>query len=139
MVLQQLPGKFAIATFLRQTFLTAVGGGRTSNAVHTDVTTPGTLETFQLWFDPEVRVTTPENPEGVFSLRNPDRFGQVSDCGRRRWPYLRRAAYRRDHAAGVGNLRTDPAGAAPLELPTALRLRRRRPGTTRSPLIKGTI
>jgi hypothetical protein len=67
MALQQLPGKFAIATFLKQTFLTAVGGGgRTSNAVHTDATTPGTWETFQLWFDPEARVTTPENPEGFF-------------------------------------------------------------------------
>jgi hypothetical protein len=80
MALQQLPGKFAIGTFLKSTFLTAVGGGgRTSNAVRTDATTPSRWETFQLWFDPEARVTTPENPEGVFSLRNPDRFGQLSD------------------------------------------------------------
>jgi hypothetical protein len=67
MALQLLPGKFAIETFLKETFLTAVGGGgRTSNAIHTDATTPSTWETCQLWFDPEARIKTPENPEGFF-------------------------------------------------------------------------
>jgi hypothetical protein len=67
MTLQHIPGKFAIQTFLKGTFLTAVGGGdRTSNAIDTNATIPGSWETFQLWFDPEGRVSTPENPEGFF-------------------------------------------------------------------------
>jgi hypothetical protein len=68
MTLQLLPGKFAIATFLKETFVTAVGGGgRNSGAIHTNATTPSTWETFQLWFDPERRINTPENPEGFFA------------------------------------------------------------------------
>lgn len=67
MALQQLPGKFALETFLKETFVTAVGGGgRTSGAIHTNATTPSLWETFQLWYDPEQRLNTPENPEGFF-------------------------------------------------------------------------
>jgi hypothetical protein len=64
---QLLQGEYAIETFLSETFLTAVGGGgRTSNAIHTNVITPGSNETFKLWHDPTVRINTPENPEGFF-------------------------------------------------------------------------
>jgi hypothetical protein len=67
MALQLLPGKFAFETFLKETFVTAVdGGGRTSGAIQTSATTPSTWETFQLWFDPERRINTGENPEGFF-------------------------------------------------------------------------
>lgn len=67
MALQQLPGKFALETFLKETFVTAVGGGgRTTGAIHTNATTPSLWETFQLWYDPEQRLNTPENPEGFF-------------------------------------------------------------------------
>jgi hypothetical protein len=67
MTLQLLPGEFAIETFLKETFITAVGGGgRTSDVIHTDATTPSTWETFRLWYDPERLLNTPENPEGFF-------------------------------------------------------------------------
>ena len=67
MALQQLPGKFAFETFLKETFVTAVGGGgRTSGAVHTNATTPAAWETFHLWLDLDRRINTQESPEGFF-------------------------------------------------------------------------
>ena len=61
---QLLPGQFAIQTFLKEKFLTAVGGGgRTADAVHTDATELGAWEKFNLWVYP-IRVHTHENPEG---------------------------------------------------------------------------
>jgi hypothetical protein len=60
-----LPGEFAIETFLKETYLTAVGGGgRTKDVVHTDAKAPHSWETFKLWVDPTTRMNTPENPEG---------------------------------------------------------------------------
>lgn len=61
---QLLPGQFAIQTFLKETFLTAVGGGgRTADAVATDAKEVGAWEMFNLWVYP-TRVHTHENPEG---------------------------------------------------------------------------
>ncbi|MFZ0317741.1 MAG: hypothetical protein WAL56_01340 [Candidatus Sulfotelmatobacter sp.] len=61
---QLLPGQFAIQTFLKETFLTAVaGGGRIADAIHTDATQVGAWEKFNLWAY-SGRDTTPENPEG---------------------------------------------------------------------------
>src|SRR5690348_12790733 len=60
-----LPGEFAIATFLTETYLGAVdGGGRTNDAVHTDAQQPLVWQRFKLWTDPTTRIHTPENPEG---------------------------------------------------------------------------
>ncbi len=48
--LQVLDGQFAFMTVLRETFLTAVGGGgRTTDTVHTDATVPRSWEMFRLW------------------------------------------------------------------------------------------
>jgi hypothetical protein len=53
MALQLLPGKFAIETFVKETFLTAVGGGgRTADAVYT-MQNPAAWETFRIWADLE--------------------------------------------------------------------------------------
>ena len=44
-----LPGEFVIRTIVKQTYLTAVeGGGRTTNAIHTDATGIGSWEKFRL-------------------------------------------------------------------------------------------
>ncbi len=48
--LQELDGQFAFMTVLKETFLTAVGGGgRTTDTVHTDATVPRSWEMFRLW------------------------------------------------------------------------------------------
>ncbi len=44
-----LPGEFVIRTMVKQTFITAVdGGGRTTNAIHTDATGIGSWEKFRI-------------------------------------------------------------------------------------------
>jgi hypothetical protein len=48
--LQELEGQFAFMTVLKETFLTAVGGGgRTTDTIHTDATVPRSWEMFRLW------------------------------------------------------------------------------------------
>lgn len=48
--LQQLNGQFAFQTDLKDTFLTAVGGGgRTTDTIHTDAILPRSWERFRLW------------------------------------------------------------------------------------------
>ncbi len=48
--LQQLDGHFAFSTTLKDTFITATGGGgHTTDAIHTDATVPRSWEWFRLW------------------------------------------------------------------------------------------
>jgi hypothetical protein len=48
-----LPGEFAFRTYVKGTFLTAVGGGgRITDVIHTDATEPRSWERFKLVFDP---------------------------------------------------------------------------------------
>jgi hypothetical protein len=65
MSFERLPGQYAIETLLKETFLTAVGGGgRTSDAIHTDTTQPSAEGTFSLWVDRAERIVTPQNAKG---------------------------------------------------------------------------
>ena len=48
--LQRLDGHFAFSTTLKNTFITATGGGgHTTDAIHTDATDPLSWEWFRLW------------------------------------------------------------------------------------------
>ena len=74
--LQQLDGHFAFLTELKQTFVTATGGGgRTTDAIHTDATVPRSWEWFRLW--------TEEGSE-FYALQTIDgRFVTAVDAGGR--------------------------------------------------------
>jgi hypothetical protein len=50
--MEALAGEFAIATGVKDRFLTAVGGGgKTTDVIHTDADLPRAWETFKLWVD----------------------------------------------------------------------------------------
>src|SRR5215475_15264608 len=74
--LQELEGQFAFMTVLKETFLTAVGGGgRTTDTIHTDATVPRSWEMFRLW-------TT--NVSGFYGIQTIDgHFVTAVDAGGR--------------------------------------------------------
>ena len=49
--IQQLGGLFAIRTDLKFKYLTAVGGGKITDVIHTDANYPGAWEEFKFWAD----------------------------------------------------------------------------------------
>jgi hypothetical protein len=74
--LLQLDGYFAFLTDLKQTFVTATGGGgHTTDVIHTDATVPRSWEWFRLWI---------EEGSGLYALQTINgRFVTAVDAGGR--------------------------------------------------------
>jgi hypothetical protein len=77
--LPALPGEFAFRTYVKGTFLTAVGGGgRITDVIHSDATQPNAWERFKLLVDPGTNQYAIETVGGRF-LTAVDGGGRTSD------------------------------------------------------------
>lgn len=77
--LQPLDGHFAFSTTLKNTFITATGGGgHTTDAIHTDATVPRSWEWFRLWTEDGSEFYALQTIDGHF-VTAVDAGGRITD------------------------------------------------------------